>query len=78
MSERKLYEYSTLVKVHVVVAAESEEAARAELDKTLSPEGWCRVGDIINTTDIDLFDERALASEEDDAHLSAKREQADV
>jgi len=69
----KLYEYSMLVNVNVVVAAMNEESARLELDETLSPEGVVNVGDIIDICDVDLFDIRdpknGIIDIDDDAHL---------
>lgn len=72
----KLYEFSAIISVGVVVYAESEEQARAELDEW-SAATWYHGGDVSDeVSDIDLIDERELVSDdpEDEAHVILSEE----
>lgn len=56
----KLYEFSAMLTVHTVVAAKSEDAAKAKLD-SFSREWWAHQNanaDVICVSDLDLFDVR--------------------
>lgn len=70
---RQLFEFSVLVRVPIVIAAESEAKAREELDN-LSCEAICRAADedceSFEMLDCDLSEIRAVSSESDEAHIS--------
>lgn len=57
--QRKLYEYSILVRYGVVVAA-TNEATADQCVKELSADGVKINGDIMDVADIDLVDVRKL------------------
>jgi hypothetical protein len=66
-----LYEYSVLLSVHVVVAANTEDSAMKRI-KMLSPEAVAKIGDVVAVSDIYLFDRRECSVDdvEDLAHLT--------
>lgn len=69
----KLYEFSAVLSYNVVVAAESEEAAREEIhtwEKTFT-----RKGEFIELNSVELFDVREVPKDvplEDVAHVVAE------
>ena len=57
---KKLYEFSALVEVNIVVAANSKEEAEKEIE-LLGSDGWLANGDKKEEViDIDLVDERPI------------------
>lgn len=68
----KLYEISALVNYHVVIAAKTKEEALKEVETW--EHAWDSTADLIEVTDVDVFDirepyaqtEKAL---EDEAHV---------
>jgi len=54
----KLYEFTALLKCSVVVAAKTEEKARAAIETW--EKAWIETGDFIGVTDVDLFDVREI------------------
>lgn len=65
-----LFEFSALISVNIVVACKDKETAKKRV-KELSAEGWVQIGDIVDVSDIDLFDVRKCKKTaiEDLAHL---------
>jgi len=65
----KLYEYSVMIEVGFVIAAESKELAQRRV-KGWSAEGIARCGDISPSVSMDLLYERELKSDDpsDEAH----------
>ena len=62
---KKLYEFSAMVEVDIVVAANSEEEARKEIE-LLDSAGWLAVGDKQEyISNIDLFDIREIKNDDD-------------
>ena len=71
----KLYEISALVNYHVVIAAKTKEEALKEVETW--EHSWDSTADLIEVTDVDVFDIRepyAQADEalEDEAHVVVK------
>lgn len=66
-----LFEFSALISVNIVVACKDRDTAEKRV-KELSAEGWTRIGDIGDVSDIDIFDVRSCPADavEDLAHLS--------
>jgi len=69
----KLYEFSSLVTVHTVIAAENEGIARKRLSEFTAEALVNGCGDVLDVADIDLFDVRNPKSEDledliNDAH----------
>jgi hypothetical protein len=71
---RQLYEYTAVLSLDIVVAADNEEDAQKQID-SLSEDGWFNIADKIGVSDIDLFDVRSYprGSEDDLAHISAPK-----
>lgn len=65
----KLYEFDAMARCIVVVAAESEEIARKEVDSL--ERAWFETGDFIEISDVELVDTREPKSDdlEDEAHI---------
>ncbi len=65
----KLYEFTAMAQCAVVVAAESEEEARKEVDSL--ERAWFETGDFIGISDIELIDSREPKSNdlEDESHI---------
>ena len=62
---KKLYEFSAMVEVDIVVAANSEEEARKEIE-LLDSAGWLAVGDKQEyISNVDLFDIREIKNDDD-------------
>lgn len=53
---KKLYEFTANIKCAVVVAAESEELARASIETW--ERAWVDSGELLDVSDVDLFDAR--------------------
>lgn len=51
---KKLYEYTALLECSVVVAADNENAARAEVETY--EKAWIETGDFAGVAHFDLFD----------------------
>lgn len=65
---RRIYEFSALIHVTVVVAASSEETARDELE-SWGYGAWIATGEAEDPTDIELSDTRDLPIPCDREHL---------
>jgi hypothetical protein len=68
MKNKKLYEFSAYLKCAIVIAAEFEDEARAELETWES--SWNDVGEILESVGVDLLDVR-------DPHGQTRRELED-
>ncbi len=64
--KKRLYEISALVCYHVVIYAESKEAALKEVETWEN--AWHDTGEFKDVSDVDLFDVRE--GKESDAHVS--------
>ena len=66
----KLYEFSSLVTVHTIIAAETEAIARKRMGEFTAEALVNGCGDVLDVADIDLFDERNSKSKNlyDEAH----------
>jgi hypothetical protein len=60
---KKLYEFTALLKYSCIVAAESEELARAEIQDYES--AWHEIGELVGVVDVDLFDVREADSQDE-------------
>lgn len=71
---RRLYQFEGLIRAAIVVAANSRKKAQEEID-ALSVDGWKRLADCFDVSDIELTDTRKLPpgpdAEKDLAHISA-------
>jgi len=66
----KLYEFSALVSVAIVIAAESRDVAEERI-RSFSADGLVSgLGDVVEVSDIDFMEERELSSDDpyDEAH----------
>lgn len=69
--KRKLYEFTAVATCSVVVAAASEEEARAAISTW--ERAWFETGELVGISDVDLFEVRAAHSQDerslqDEAH----------
>ena len=65
---KKLYEFSVLLEYHFVVAADSKEKARAEIETY--EQAWLN-GDFIGVSDVELVEVRKPVSKDltNEAHI---------
>ena len=59
---KKLYEFTALLECSCVVAAESEELARAEVENY--EKAWYDTGEFVGVVDVELFDVREADSQD--------------
>lgn len=61
---KKLYEFTALLNCSLIVAAESEEEARAEIQDYES--AWHDTGEFVGVDNVDLLDVREADSQDED------------
>lgn len=74
----KLYEFTAMARCDLVVAAESEEEARKEVDSL--ERAWFETGDFMDISDVELIDVREPKSDDlkDEAHIVVNKKKGEL